>query len=89
MQELMRCVELQEPNGFVTIMDQVITPCIKSAAMCPIWVCQLCQLSCACLHKPKVTKSRAIAEVEGAVSADKYETGDFVSTDQCILCTPG
>ncbi len=89
MQELMRCVEVQEPNGSVTVMDQVITPHIKSAATCPIPVCQSCQLSCAHLCKPKVTKSRAIAKVEGAMSAEKYETGDFVSTDQYIVRTPG
>ena len=39
-QKLMQCVEVRELNGSVTIMDQVITPHIKSAATCLIPVCQ-------------------------------------------------
>jgi hypothetical protein len=46
-QELMRCVQVEEPDGSITVMDRVITPRIKSAATCLIQVCQSCQLSCA------------------------------------------
>jgi hypothetical protein len=51
-QELMRCVQVEEPDGSITIMDRVITPRIKSADTCPIPVCQSCQLSRAHLRKP-------------------------------------
>ena len=44
-QELMRVVEVKEPNGAVSTMPRVITPKIKSAAYCPIPLCQSCQLS--------------------------------------------
>ena len=46
-------------------------------------------MSRACLRKPKITKSKAIAEVEGAISREKYEPGDFVSANQYIVRTSG
>ena len=70
-------------------MDRVIVPKIKAAATCPIPLCQSCQLSRARMRKPKITKSKAIKEVEGAISKDQYEVGDFVSTDQYVIRTPG
>jgi hypothetical protein len=88
-QELMRVVQMEEPNGAVSTMDRVIVPKIKAAANCPIPICQSCQLSRARLRKPKITKSKAITEVEGAISKEKYEVGDFVSTDQYVIRTPG
>ena len=54
-QELMRVVEVKEPDGTVATMPCVITPKIKSAAYCPIPLCQLCQLSWAKQRKPKIT----------------------------------
>jgi hypothetical protein len=36
-----------------------------------------------------VKQSKALPESEGALSRDKYEVGDFVSTDQFICRTPG
>jgi hypothetical protein len=88
-QELMRVVQVEEPNGAVSTMDRVIVPKIKAAANCPVPLCQSCQLSRARLRKPKITKSKAITEVEGAISKEKYEVGDFVSTDQYVIRTPG
>ena len=88
-QELMKVAEMHEESGAVTAMDRVIKPKIKSAANCPIPVCQSCQLSRAKLRKPKVTKSKAISDQEGALSRDKYCTGDFVSMDQYVVKTPG
>ena len=40
-QELMRVIEVKEPNGAVSRMPRVITPKIKSAAYCPT-----CSASC-------------------------------------------
>eukprot|EP00956_Cyclotella_meneghiniana_P006417 scaffold8416_cov43-Cyclotella_meneghiniana.AAC.1 len=85
----MRVAELRESTGAVTVMDRVIVPKIKSAANCPIPMCQSCQLSRARLRKPKVAKSKAIPENAGALSRDQYCTGDFVSLDQYIVKTPG
>jgi hypothetical protein len=81
---LMCVVQVEEPNGAVSTMDRVIVPKIKAAATCPIPLCQSCQLSSARMGKPKITKSKAIKEVEGAISKDQYEVGDFVSTDRML-----
>ena len=85
----MRVVEVKEPNGAVSTMPCVITPKIKSAAYCPILLCQSCQLSRAKLRKPKITRSKVVSEAEGILSSEKYETGDFVSMDQYVVKTPG
>jgi hypothetical protein len=88
-QELMRVIEVKEPDEAISTMDRVITPKIKSAAYCPIPLCQSCQLARAKQRKPKVTRSKAVAEAEGVISNEKYETGDFVSMDQYVVKTPG
>ena len=85
----MKVVEMEEPDGSITTMDRVITPKIKSAATCPIPLCRSCQLSRAKQRKPAVAKSKAIPSEEGALSRDKYETGDFVSMDQYVVKAPG
>ena len=66
-QELMRVVEVEEPDGRVSVMDQVICPRICSAANCPIPMCQSCQMSCAKERKPEVKKSKAVPEEAGAL----------------------
>ncbi len=64
-QELMRVIEVKEPNGAVSTMPCDITPKIKSAAYCPILLCQLCQLARAKQQKSKIMQSKAVAEAEG------------------------
>jgi hypothetical protein len=88
-QELMKEVEMQEPDGRVSIQDKVIHPRIKSAATCPIPVCKSCQLSRARQRKPNVVKSKAVPEEAGALSREQYEVGDFVSLDQYVVKNPG
>ena len=44
-QKLMQVVKVEEPDGAMSIMDQVIKPKIKAALTCPIPMCQSCQLS--------------------------------------------
>jgi hypothetical protein len=88
-QELMRVVEVEEPDGRVSTMDRVICPRIKAAANCPIPMCQSCQMSRARQRKPEVKKSKAVPEEAGALSREQYETGDFVSLDQYVVKTPG
>jgi hypothetical protein len=88
-QELMRVVEIQEPDRKISTKDRVIIPRIKSAATYPIPLCRSCQLSRAKQCKPNVVKSKAIPSEEGALTRDQYETGDFVSMDQYVVKTPG
>ena len=88
-QELMKVVEMREPNGAVSVKDRVIVPKLNSAATCDIPVCQSCAVSRAKQRKPKVIKSKAIESSVGAISRDKYKTGDFVSIDQYVVKTPG
>jgi hypothetical protein len=87
-QELMQVVEVEEPDGKLSVMDRVI--CLKiRAATSRIPFCQSCQMSRATKRKPKVVKSKVVPEEPGALSRDKYETGDFVSMDQYVVKTPG
>jgi hypothetical protein len=88
-QELMRVVEMEEPDGKVSTMDRVISPRIRSAATCPIPICKSCQLAQARQRKQNVVKSKAIPEEVGALSKERYEVGDFVSLDQYVVKTPG
>jgi hypothetical protein len=88
-QELMRCVEVEEPDGRISVMDRVICPKIRSAANCPIPLCQSCQMARAKQRKPDIKRSKAVPEEVGALSRDKYEVGDFVSMDQYVVKTPG
>jgi hypothetical protein len=88
-QELMRVVKVEEPDGRLSVMDRVICPKIRAAANCPIPLCQSCQMSRAKQRKPDVKRSKAVPEEVGALSCEKYETGDFVSMDQYVVKTPG
>jgi transposase InsO family protein len=73
----MRVVEVEEPDGKVSAMDRVICPRIRSAAKCPIPLANQ--------RRPKVVKSKAVPEEVGALSRERYETGDFVSLDQYVV----
>ena len=48
-----------------------------------------CQLTQARKRSPVVKQQKAIVEKEGILARDKYEPGDFVSTDQFVCSTPG
>lgn len=83
-QELMRIIEAKGPTGAVTVMDRVVKRTIKSAANCPIPLCQSYQFPPAKQHKPEVSKSKALPSAEVSLSHDKYESGDFVFLDQYV-----
>ena len=70
-QELMRVVEMREPDGAISTRDRVIVPKIKSAAYCPIPLCQSCQLSCSKQRKPKVIKLKDVSTEDGSLSSEK------------------
>jgi hypothetical protein len=54
-----------------------------------ISLCESCLLARARKRTPNVKQTRDLPESEGALSHDRYEVGDFVSTDQFICRTPG
>jgi hypothetical protein len=88
-QELMRDRTYEEPLGQHTVLPPIIKDTFLSARNCVIPLCQSCLLACACKRTPGVKHAKADPEKEGALSRDRYEVGDFVSTDQFIFRTPG
>ncbi len=52
-------------------------------------LCQSCLLARARKRTPNVKQTWDLSESEGALSRDRYEVDDFVSTDQFICRTPG
>ena len=88
-QELMRERTFEEPLGKRTVLPPIIKPKFPSARNCVIPVCQSCLLARARKRSPNAKRSSVIPESEGALSRDRYEVGDFVSTDQFICKTPG
>ena len=79
----------EEPLGQRTILPPFIKPKFPSARNCVIPACQSYFLARARKRTPNVKRSMAIPESEGALSRNRYEIGDFVSTDQLICRTPG
>ena len=88
-QELMQPQQYEEPSGSSGVMEPVITPHISATSSCAIPVCESSELARAKQRYPKVTRSKAIPEREGSISAEKYLPGDFVSMDQYVVRTPG
>ena len=88
-QELMHERMFEELLGQRTILPPIIKPKFLSAWNCVIPACQSCLLERARKRTPNVKHSMAIPESEGALSHNRYEIGDFVSTDQFICRTPG
>jgi hypothetical protein len=79
----------EEPMGRCTILPHIIKPKFPSAQNCVVPACQSCLIARAQKRPTNVAKTKAIPESEGALSCDKYEVGDFVSTDQFICRTSG
>ena len=50
--------------------------------------CQSCELAQARQRSPKVKKVQLNLDSEGAISRNRLEVGDFVSTDQFVCRTP-
>jgi hypothetical protein len=88
-QEMMRERHYEEPDGKKTILPAIIKPKNPSAENCIVPPCQLCLLARARKRSPKILRTQALEDREGAITRDQYEVGDFVSTDQFICKTPG
>merc|ERR1712115_706045 len=85
----MKVANVVEPSGGKSVEDKIIIPKYSSAATCDIQKCQSCEQAKAKQRKSKPTKSNAIKEVKGAITRDKYQTGDFVSMDQYVVRNRG
>ncbi len=85
----MRERTFEEPLGKCRVLPPIIKPKFPSAWNCVITVCQSCLLACARKRTPNVKCSTVIPENEESLSLNRYEVGDFVSTDQFICKTPG
>ncbi len=88
-QELMRDQTYEEPLGQRTVLPPIIKAKFPFARNCTIPLCQSCLLARARKRTPGVKHAKADPEKERALSRDRYEVGDFVSTDQFICRTPG
>jgi hypothetical protein len=74
--------------GRRTILPPIIKPKFPSASNCVVPACQSCLNARARKRSTNVATTKAIPQSEGALSRDKYEVGDFVSTNQFICRTP-
>jgi hypothetical protein len=88
-QELMRPQKMEEPSGKETVLPAVIKPKFASTPNCVVPACASCQLARAKKRSPGVVKQKPVLDKEGILSHDKYLPGDFVSTDQFVVGTPG
>ena len=88
-QELMRPQKIEEPSGRETQMSPVIKPKFASTPNCVVPACISCQLARAKKRSPGVAKQHAVDGKAGALSVNKYVSGDCVSTDQYVVRTPG
>ncbi len=88
-QEIMRELHYEEPNGSKTVLPAIIKPKLALARNCIVPPCQLCLLTRAKKHTPNVLRTRLLNNCEGTTMRNQYNIGDFVSTDQFICKMPG
>ena len=88
-QEMMKPQRMEEPNGSKSVIAAIIQPKLSTAANCAVPVCESCLLGRAKKRSPGVIKKKAVPEKMGILSRDKYEVGNFMSTDQFLYKTPG
>jgi hypothetical protein len=88
-QELMCKRTFDELLGKSANFLPIIKPELPSARNCVTPVCQSCLIAHnASKRTPNVKHSTAGPESEAALSRNRYEVGDVVSTDQFICKTP-
>ena len=88
-QEMMKLQQVAEPNGTRYIMPPVISAKLATAATCAVPACESWLLGRSKKRSPGVAKVKHVPDEEGILACDKYEVGDFVSTDQFVVRTPG
>ena len=78
-----------DKNNESVVFEQIIKPKFKSTSSCLIPLCTACELARAKKRNPEVVKQKVIAEKQCILAANEYMPGDFVSTDQFVVKTPG
>ena len=86
---MMNPQQVVEPDGTIYVINPVISPKLSTAATCAVPACESCLLGRAKKRSPGVSKAKHIPYKEGIIAREKYEVGDFVSTDKFIVYTPG
>ena len=88
-QELMTPQQVKETDGTKHVMVPIIQPKFATAEKCAVPVCESCLWGGAKKRSPGVAKKNDVPEKNGILARDKYEVGDFMSTDQFLFKTPG
>jgi hypothetical protein len=79
-----------DPFGRSQVRPPIIQAKFASTLSCAIPRCQSCELACTHVRSPKVKKVQLnLLDSERAISRNKLDIGDFVSTDQFFCRTPG
>jgi hypothetical protein len=89
LQAMMRNRTFEDPFGRSQLHPPIIQAKFASTSSCAIPRCQSCELARARVRSPKVKKVQSNPASEGAISRNKLDVGDFVSTDQFVCRTPG
>ena len=70
-------------------MVLIIQPKFATAEKCEVLVCESCLLGRAKKRSPSVAYKKAVPEKTGILAREKYEVGNFISTNQFVVKTPG
>ena len=89
LQAMMQNRIFEDPFGRLQCHPPIIKTKFASTSSCAIPKCQSCELAWARQRSPKVKKVQSNLDSEGAISRNRLEVGDFVSTDQFVCRTPG
>ena len=88
-QELMTPQQVEDPDETKHVMVPIIHPKFASAAKCAVPVCESCLLVRDKNRSTGVAKKNSVPEKKGTLSRDKYEVGDFMSTNKFVVKTSG
>ena len=89
LQVMMRNRTFKDPYGRLQCHPPIIKTKFASTSLCAIPKCQSCKLAQARQRSPKAKKVQSNLDSEGAISRNKLEVEDLVSTDQFVCRTPG
>ena len=79
----------EDTTGKRTILPPIITPKFSANRNCSVPYFEFYILDNPKNRSTGATKDNTLLEKEGSLTRDKYEVGDFVSTNQFICNTPG
>ena len=79
----------EDPTGKRAIIPQIINPEYPSTRNCSVPAFKSCILDRSNNISTGTTKVNPLSEKQGASTGDKYEVGDYVSSDKFICKTTG